>query len=61
MRERLFIIGNGFDSAHDLPTKYSDFYTFLANADVSSAEYFLLELLEDEFYTCTYRKLPVYC
>lgn len=25
MYERLFIIGNGFDSAHGLPTKYKDF------------------------------------
>ena len=27
--KKLFIIGNGFDSAHKLPTKYSDFREFL--------------------------------
>lgn len=27
----LYIIGNGFDSAHELPTKYSDFREFLIN------------------------------
>lgn len=27
----LFIIGNGFDLAHNLPTKYSDFKSFLIN------------------------------
>lgn len=26
---KLFIIGNGFDLAHDLPTKYSDFHNYL--------------------------------
>lgn len=26
---RLFIVGNGFDRAHDLPTSYWDFRTFL--------------------------------
>ena len=28
---RLFIVGNGFDLAHDLPTKYWDFRTYLEN------------------------------
>lgn len=27
--KKLFIIGNGFDSVHELPTKYSDFREFL--------------------------------
>lgn len=27
--KRLFITGNGFDVAHGLPTKYSDFMDFL--------------------------------
>ncbi len=27
--KKLFIIGNGFDIAHDLPTKYSDFQNYL--------------------------------
>lgn len=26
---KLFIIGNGFDLAHDLPTRYSDFHNYL--------------------------------
>lgn len=33
----LFIIGNGFDIAHDLPTKYSDFREFL-NRDYGAYE-----------------------
>ena len=27
----LYIVGNGFDRYHDLPTSYSNFYTFLKN------------------------------
>lgn len=30
--KRLFIIGNGFDLAHDLPTKYLDYRTFLKSS-----------------------------
>ena len=29
--KKLFIIGNGFDIAHGLPTKYSDFQNYLIN------------------------------
>lgn len=28
-RRKLYIIGNGFDLAHNLPTRYSDFYNWL--------------------------------
>ena len=41
----LFIIGNGFDLAHDLPTKYSDFREFLK----SSYPYFLDDF-EEKYY-----------
>lgn len=30
--KRLFIIGNGFDLVHDLPTKYLDYRIFLKNS-----------------------------
>ena len=33
---QLFIIGNGFDKAHGLPTGYKDFYRYLARADADS-------------------------
>lgn len=36
--KRLFIIGNGFDIAHGLPTKYSDFRDFLRKHDFSFFE-----------------------
>lgn len=32
--KRLFIIGNGFDIAHNLPTKYADFKKFLEKTDI---------------------------
>lgn len=31
MSEKIFIIGNGFDIANSLPTKYSDFMKFIMN------------------------------
>ena len=31
MREDLYIIGNGFDLAHGIKSKYSDFRDFLAS------------------------------
>lgn len=30
----LFIVGNGFDIAHGIPTKYSDFRMFIIRNDV---------------------------
>lgn len=30
---KLFIIGNGFDIAHELPTRYTDFYNHLVSTD----------------------------
>lgn len=32
---KLFIIGNGFDIGHGLPTHYWDFRTYLENRDPS--------------------------
>jgi hypothetical protein len=37
----LYIIGNGFDLWHGLPTKYADFYVFAANYLDELEEYFL--------------------
>lgn len=41
----LFILGNGFDLAHGLPTKYSDFYNYLKskhpNANENDVDYLL--------------------
>ncbi len=31
MNERIILIGNGFDLAHGLPTKYSDFLLWYIN------------------------------
>jgi len=31
---KLYIIGNGFDIAHGIPCRYSDFYTYLEKKDV---------------------------
>ncbi len=41
----LFILGNGFDLAHELPTKYSDFqkYLFQMYPDVSESPSYLLD------------------
>lgn len=36
--KRLFIIGNGFDIAHGLPTRYLDFREFLEKNDFSFFE-----------------------
>lgn len=33
MNERLYIIGNGFDLAHGIPSRYSDFGQYLAQVD----------------------------
>jgi hypothetical protein len=32
MEETLYIIGNGFDLHHGIPSKYSDFKIYLAKA-----------------------------
>ena len=38
--KKLFIIGNGFDLAHKLPTRYSDFKNYLTkNFPIADAEY----------------------
>lgn len=44
---QLFIIGNGFDEAHGLPTDYEDFYRYLARADENSDERALLYTLHE--------------
>ena len=44
---QLFIIGNGFDKAHGLPTGYKDFYRYLARADADSDERALLYTLRE--------------
>ena len=44
---QLFIIGNGFDKAHGLPTSYEDFYQYLARADADSDESALLYTLRE--------------
>ena len=50
----LFIIGNGFDIAHDLPTSYWDFRSFLEKIDenflVEFERLFGFEPLSDEHY-----------
>ena len=33
MRNRLFIIGNGFDLAHELPTSYPDHFKRIAESN----------------------------
>lgn len=42
---RLWIIGNGFDRAHDLPTSYSDYYKYL----VTAGEEWMASMLEFYF------------
>lgn len=37
----LFIIGNGFDLAHNLPTRYEDFKNYLFEIDSGFCEFFL--------------------
>ena len=39
---KLFIIGNGFDTAHGLPTKYSDFKEYMYNNYAEGQKYFSL-------------------
>ncbi len=34
--QRLYIVGNGFDLAHDLPTKYWDYHQFLQSSSKNS-------------------------
>ncbi|WP_278962843.1 bacteriophage abortive infection AbiH family protein [Mitsuokella multacida] len=46
-KNQLFIIGNGFDKAHGLPTGYEDFYRYLARADADSDERALLYTLHE--------------
>jgi len=41
-QNQLFIIGNGFDRAHGLPTGYEDFYRYLTRKDASPDERSLL-------------------
>lgn len=41
-QNQLFIIGNGFDRAHGLPTRYKDFYRYLTRKDASLDERALL-------------------
>lgn len=45
---KLFIIGNGFDIAHGLPTRYIDFKNFLENNDFSFFER-ILEIYKYSF------------
>lgn len=45
--KQLFIIGNGFDLAHKLPTKYQDFYNFLKRPEAADDEKILLDVLID--------------
>lgn len=42
----MLIIGNGFDLYHMLPTRYTDFFTFIENWDIFIEEYEKNELLK---------------
>lgn len=46
-KNQLFIIGNGFDKAHNLPTGYEDFYRYLARKDAALDERALLDTLRE--------------
>lgn len=39
---KLFIIGNGFDLHHSLPTRYTDFMRFMKERHPYAAEQFVL-------------------
>lgn len=41
--KRLFIIGNGFDLAHNLPTNYLDYRTFLKSSPENANFYLDME------------------
>ena len=45
MIEQLFILGNGFDMAHRLPTGYEDFVDYIKREDASNDEKTLLDFL----------------
>ena len=45
MIEQLFILGNGFDIAHRLPTGYKDFVHYIEREDASDDEKTLLDFL----------------
>lgn len=42
----LYIIGNGFDIVHNLPTRYYDFYKYCKSSEVCNHDYFLWDLNE---------------
>lgn len=46
--KQLFIIGNGFDRAHNLNTAYADFYYYLSKAVTMSDEQSLFHLLIEQ-------------
>lgn len=46
--KQLFIIGNGFDRAHNLETSYQDFYYYLSRSDATVDEKCLLNFLIDK-------------
>lgn len=45
MIEQLFILGNGFDMAHRLPTGYEDFVDYIKREDAPDDEKTLLDFL----------------
>lgn len=51
--QKLYIIGNGFDLAHKLPTKYEDFYTWLNGTNYQASntrDYSMFSSLMDEIF-----------
>ncbi len=45
MTEKLFVVGNGFDRAHDLPTSYADFKKYIGNTIKKDAG----EIIDDTY------------
>lgn len=45
MTNKLFVVGNGFDQAHDLPTSYADFKKYIGNTIKKDAG----EIIDDNY------------
>jgi hypothetical protein len=45
MTDKLFVVGNGFDRAHDLPTSYADFKKYIGNTIKKDAG----EIIDDTY------------
>src|SRR3954454_534840 len=61
MNQKLFIIGNGFDLHHGIPSRYSDFGKYLASADPSILRLIREYLFVDEdFWNCFETRLATF-